>query len=275
MGRLLAYLQRKSFLLLFIALQIFALSQIVRSQSFQRSNYLKTSGKWVGWYWKQKADAREYFYLRHQNRLLQQENVVLRNTQHSGVIKECPETGEKRDTLLRQVYTYLEARAVHHTIHLRNNYIIINKGKIHGIEKGMAVISPQGVVGIIKESGNRYSLAISVLHKNFSIAARPKKNHHFGTLTWNGSNYRRAQLINMPKQTPLRNGDTIVTDVKSMIFPEDIPIGIIKSYQVNPENDFFDVNLELLVDFSKLNEVYIIDQLHKSQIEELINKSKL
>ena len=275
MGRLLAYLQKKSFLLLFIALQIFALSQIVKSQSFQRSNFLKTTGKWVGWYWQQRADIVEYLYLKEQNRLLQQENVVLRNAERSGLIQECPPTGKEKDTLLQQVYTYIEARAIHHSIHLRSNYIIINKGKVHGIEKGMGVISPQGVVGIIKESGDRYSLAISVLHKNFTIAARPKKNNHFGTLTWNGNNYRSAQLNNLPKQTPLRNGDTIVTDVKSLIFPENIPVGIIKSYKINPENDFFDANLELSVDFSKLNEVYIVNQLHKKQIEDLINKSKL
>lgn len=258
--------------MLFLALQIFAIDQIIRSQSFQKSTFIKTTSKWVGWYWKQKSEAKEYLSLKEQNRILQQENAVLRNVHQSGLVKECPESGELRDSLLKQVYTYLEARVVHNSIHMRNNNLIINKGSVHGIKNGMGIISPEGVVGIVKEVGDRYSLAISVLHKNFNIVARPKNSNHFGTLSWNGNNYRYAQVLNMPKQTPIKHGDTLVTDLKSSIFPEGIPVGNVKSYKINPEVDFFDVQIELAVDFSKLNEVYVVDNLHKEKLEELKSK---
>jgi rod shape-determining protein MreC len=58
--------------------------------------------------------------------------------------------------------------------------------------------------------------------------AKIKKSNHFGSLIWNGKSTGFVQLIDVPRLASVRKGDTIVTGMQSVIFPENINIGTIE-----------------------------------------------
>ncbi|GCD79419.1 rod shape-determining protein MreC [Schleiferia thermophila] len=277
MNKVWSFLIKNAYLILFILIQGFCLSLTIRHNVYQNYVWFTSSTYAVGTIHDRISAAYEYLSLKQQNQVLQTENAVLRTALEEFRNSFIYESGRIEDTLLKQVYTYQEARVIHSTIHLQNNYLVIDKGEIHGLKPGMAVISPIGVAGIIKDVGSRYSTALSVIHSKFSISARPANAKNFGSLIWNGKNYRYAQLIDLPRQTRIRNGDTVVTDVRSLIFPEGIGVGIIKSYRTREPGDFIEAQIELFTDFSSIHQVYVIDFIDKKAIEDLkllINEGK-
>ncbi len=277
MNKIWIFLEKNSFVLFFLILQGVAIARVIRHNYFQQYIWLSASTYVVGSIHEKINDLKEYLSLRHQNNVLQAENAVLRQIITNEVTRFESKRGLINDSLLRQIYTFQEAKVVYSTYSFRNNLMIINRGSIHGVKPGMAVITPQGVAGITKDVDTHFSTALTILHSKFSISCRPSGSFNFGSLIWNGNNYRYAQLIDLPRQTRIRNGDTIVTDVRSLIFPEGIPVGIIKSYRTRELGDFIEAQIELFTDFSSIHQVYIIDYLEKKAIENLkllINENK-
>ncbi|WP_457831792.1 rod shape-determining protein MreC, partial [Staphylococcus aureus] len=69
------------------------------------------------------------------------------------------------DTLGRyRKYTYLPASVVGNTYTLQNNYLILERGSTQGVKKGMSVLGPNGIVGIVVEVTDNYSKVMSLLH---------------------------------------------------------------------------------------------------------------
>ena len=73
---------------------------------------------------------------------------------------------------------------INNSINQRNNHFTIDKGINDGIRKGMGVISPHGIAGIIDQVGKEYSTAISILHSAHRISASIRRNQFFGSLVW-------------------------------------------------------------------------------------------
>jgi rod shape-determining protein MreC len=67
-------------------------------------------------------------------------------------------------------------------------------------------------------------------------------------------------------------GDTIVTSGYSSIFPENIPIGSIKSFKLNDTKDLFVIDVKLFNDMTNLRHVHIIENLDIKEIENLSNE---
>ena len=63
----------------------------------------------------------------------------------------------------------------------------------------MAVTSYDGVAGVIVGCSENYSVAMSLLNLDFRLSARIKSNGYFGSLTWDGRDYRHAVLSEIPQ----------------------------------------------------------------------------
>jgi len=72
----------------------------------------------------------------------------------------------------------------------------------------------------------------------------------------------------------LLQGDTIITGGMSSIFPENIPIGTIKKYDLNASKSFYNIDVALFNDMANLKNIYVIDNVDKSQILELQAKTE-
>ena len=97
----------------------------------------------------------------------------------------------------------------------------------------MGVITGKGVVGIVKDVSEHYCSVMSLLHKDFSVSARFRKNAYFGPLTWNGENSLNATLSDIPKHVALVKGDTLETNSSSQLYPEGVLIGSVDEIKLD------------------------------------------
>ena len=101
-----------------------------------------------------------------------------------------------------------------------------------------------------------------------------KKSNHFGTLEWNGKNHMLVQLHDIQDLVKLVKGDTVVTSGYSSVFPENIPIGRIESFELNDTKDLYIINVVLFNDMTNLMHVHIIENLDLEQLKTLKVKNE-
>lgn len=268
MQQIISFILRNRYLLLFLLLEIIALMFVFQSHSYHKSKIISSSNTIIGSFYKQSNTIKDYFSLADENQKLAEENAYLRNLLTVKNVSLDSLILQVNDTIYQQEYSYIVAKVINNNYSNRNNYLTINKGLKHGIYKDMGVILPNGVLGVIRDVSANFATIISILHEHSKINVGVKNSNHFGTLVWNGKTYEEAQLLDFPRRASLKVGDTIVTGGKSVLFPEGIPIGVIKNF--NLRNNYYDnINISLFADLSNVGFVYIVNNINKKEIEKL------
>ena len=270
MQQLIYFFQKFKYFLFFLLLQFIALTLIFNNLNFQNSKYVNSANALTGGLYRKVSDMSDYFSLKATNTQLIEENTLLRN-----FLNQKTNTSFKVDSIVidtvkyYQKYTYTSAKIINNSYSKAFNFLTINKGTIAGLSKEMAVVNGKGIIGFTDNLSPNYGRIQSILNKNTKINAR-LKNGYFGTLQWNGLDYNTVQLIDIPRQAPVKIGDTIETGGKSAIFPEGILIG--KVIEINNDNAVDNViNVKLFNDMSVIGPVYVIKNLQKVEIKRLEN----
>ena len=249
MYNLLRFIKINQFFLLFIIIEGFSIFLLINNNRYHASKAIKISTEYTGYIHNYISLCTEYLSLKHINNHLSEENAKLNSLlqQETILIDSAIVNTDK--------YTYLSAKVINNSINKRNNFFTLNKGSKHGIKEGMGVITQNGVIGIIHSISESFSIGLSLLHKKSSVSIKLKKNNHNGILKWPGFDYRSVSIKNFPNHIPISIGDTISTNSHSIIFPENINIGTIESFEKNQEDGFFNTTISLFEDFNQLNYV--------------------
>lgn len=214
--------------------------------------------------------VREYFSLRDINIELADENALLRTKlEQRNQSFYSLEVQEIKDPALINRYEYVGAKVINNTTSFFKNYITINKGKDAGIEPGMAAISSAGAVGKVKSVSDHYSVLISLLNVDEHVSSIIKRTQNFGTVQWDGSEARFANLLYIPRHVTPIAGDSVVTSGYNAVFPEGILVGIIREVNLKEEAPFHDIKIELAQDFYKLSFVEIVKSNLKKEKDSL------
>ncbi len=263
MRTLLRFIQKYSNLLLFLLLEIVAISLILQGESYQRSKIVNLNRQITGYAYDRIDGAREYFSLKQVNQQMADENMELRNKLE---LLSLQMDSAIVITELRKPYRYffVPSRIVHNSVYDQYNYITLDKGKKDGVFRDMGVISDQGLVGIVLESSNNFSSVIPILNRDFRLSVKIKSNDYAGILQWEGGSPLYAILTEIPFHVDVTEGDTIVTSGFSSIFPEGIEIGWIDSFQLEKGN-FYDINIRLSTDFQRLFHVNVIRNVRQEE----------
>ncbi|MDR1814380.1 MAG: rod shape-determining protein MreC [Tannerella sp.] len=174
------------------------------------------------------------------------------------------------DSLLK--YDYITANVVNNSTIYMTNYITVNKGYKDGIRPDMGVVSPDGVVGIVKTVNKNYSVVISLLNVKLKMSCKVKNTNYFGSLSWKGGNVQYAYLEELPTHSVFQIGDTIVTSGYSAVFPPGIMVGVLESYDKQHDDNFFSLKVKLATDFQSLTSLCIIG--NKNQNEQLTTEKE-
>ena len=241
----------------------------IQNNSFQRASFINSSNEISGNIYNWTNYISEYLSVKGENEKLAKENIELRKLLKSNYISNVSTIKIVNDSIYKQKYDFFLAKVINNSVIRQNNYLTLNKGYNQGVRKDMAVINPQGIVGIIKDVSTNFSIVIPAININAHISAKIKKWGCFGTLSWDGKDYRKAQLNEIPFHIKLVKGDTLVTSGYSSMFPEGIMVGTISDYDLNDGKDFYNINVNLSTDFMSLNNVYVISYLYKNEQEKL------
>lgn len=257
---------------MFLLLQGVSVTLLIQNNSFQKAAVMGTSNKITGQVYEAYSNLSDYFILGETNRILAEENARLRLMDSTSFYDTGFSLINLNDSNSKQQYQYISARIINNSVDRVNNYITLNKGSLQGVLPEMAVISSNGVVGIVKDVSEHYSTVISLLHSSTKISSKILKNDYFGSTVWDGSSPEQAKLLDIPSHAPLSVGDSIVTSTYSGIFPRNILIGTVSALG-NSGESFRDIHLKLSTNFRSLSYVYVVRNLHKSEIDTLQAKN--
>ena len=261
MNNLLLFVIRYSAFLLFVLLEIVALTLIVRYNDNQRAIFLNSSAVFSGRLYKLADKAYDYSYLQVIADSLAKENAQLKTELFNleRTFQHISGTDEPLDSCILEPYRIIDARVINNSINQRNNHITVDRGSRDGIRKGMGVISPHGIAGIIDQVGDKYATAISILHSAARISASIKRNNYFGSLVWRELNPAYMILEAIPRQADILVGDTIVTSGYSFIYPRGIFIGTVNRFWTEGGSNYYTIEVKLHEDISRLDRVYVVD----------------
>ncbi len=247
---------------LFLFLEVIAFSMLFNSNNYQSASFFNSSNKISGKIFSISSDVESFINLSIVNDSLSIENARLKNQVLSERYSNKINTGVYTDTSMSfQQYTYIQAKVINNTILKRNNYLTLNRGRIHGIRKNMGVICGDGIVGIVKDVSDHYCSVISFLHKDSRISAQLNSSKDFGSLVWDGLNPKIASLRDIPTHVKVKIGDSITTTGFSSIFPENVMVGKVNSVSQKNGDNFFEVSVNLSTNFSTLRYVYVVSDI--------------
>ena len=250
-------LWRNNFTLFFLLLQAICIYLLIRNSRFQQASVLNATNKVVTTTMEGVNYVREYIHLRDNNNALAEENARLRGMLKEAYYSEDSVTVFVNDTIGFQQYSYLPAHVINNSIHHRNNFITLDKGSSEGVQPDQAVITTNGVVGIVNHVSEHYCTVMSLLHKDIKVSAMIQHSAFYGSLVWDGENPDYVYLNEIDKTVPVHKGDTIETTAFSKIFPSGILIGKVDEAKIEPGSPFYKIRIRLSMSFRNLSHVYI------------------
>jgi rod shape-determining protein MreC len=267
MRSLLRFVAKYHVLLLFLVLEIISFSLIFNYNNIQRVKYLNTSNRVTGTVYESFNRVVNYFKLAAINEELALENSRLKS-RISNYMQNFPRFPEsiRNDDSISGKYTIRPAIVINNSVAKQYNYITLDKGTRDGIKPDQGIISDQGIIGVVSFTSENYSTGISLLNRRFFVSGKLKNNDFFGSVQWDGTNYRYASLLDIPSHAEVEVGDTVVTRGSSVYFPEGIMIGTVESFDVVQGESFFTIRLKLAVDFKTITYVEVVENNDKQEI---------
>jgi rod shape-determining protein MreC len=276
MLRLWYFLVRNYSFLLFLAIEVYTISLLMRENPYQNSIFFNSTQNVTGSYFEVIADLKNYFNLSQNNDSLIQENAELLK-ELNNLKLAMSQSNLNADTNFRVLgvpewYHFIPAKVVNNTITKQNNFITINKGAKDGIKPEMGVISTNGIVGIVQSTSENYSVVLSLLNNNVRISAKSARTNDFGSLVWDGESTTLADLLDIPNHAVVEVGDTIETTSFSSIFPEGVLIGVVQETVINPGDNFYSIKVLLSTPFQNLQNVYVVENKFIEEKKDLETK---
>jgi len=248
---------------------------------YHHAVYSKTANEITGNINKRYNSVQYYFQLKRTNDSLVKANEALYNRLREDF--EIPDTVNKAaiDTMnfdsthKTRKYLYMEAKVIHNSVNLLNNYIELHRGKLQGVEPDMGVIGlNNAVVGTVIDVSNNYAVVMSLLHEQSNLSARLKRGGETGIVSYDGKTPGILYLKDITKSAKIHAGDTVVTSGFSDKFPGGLPVGYVKDIINDKSSSTYTVRVTPAADFEKLQFVYIINNLQKEEPEKLLEKVK-
>ncbi|MCB0734990.1 MAG: rod shape-determining protein MreC [Flavobacteriales bacterium] len=269
MQNLLQFLRNNFHIFLFLVLQIVSLTALFRYNTYHQSIYFNTAssvnGSVLGW----RNDVTSYFNLRAQNEALRKENITLRTAGTENFLFFSSDTFlfKNREGMVQ--FSYIPAKVINNNTAKPKNYFTINRGTDHGIKPGMGVIAPTGVVGVTTECSRHFSVAMSILNRDFKLTPKINKQVHYGNVNWNGNDPRYVQINRINDYYDILDGQEVATTSYAHYFPTDIPIGRVHKVEKAGDGKYLNIDVELSTDMSQLSTVYVIKNMYKSELDSL------
>ena len=254
------------FLLLF-ALSIFF---TIQTHSFHKSRFISSANSVTGGVYSWANDFQTYMHLDEYNQRLLEENKELRNI-ITNLNDTVPVENYIDTSSFSGDYYFRSARVINNNYSKVDNYLTLNKGTNDGLKEEYGVVTSKGIIGIVDRTTPNFSRVVSILNSLSRINAQLNKTNHFGSLIWDGKDPNIVQLIDVPRQAPVKKGDTIITGGRSLIFPKGLPIGTVKDFELDRSESYYTINIKLFNDMTNIGYVYVIENVNKEELQALEN----
>ncbi len=169
------------------------------------------------------ADA-ENRRLRDEVGRLKMDNIFLRN--------ELSQADRARALQLFQAHTQsktLAASIIGAGSASGSKVVYVDRGSVEGVQSGMAVVTPDGIVGKVIASYPTASEVLLVTDPDFAAGVVSQKNQSHGTLKGQGNGPCKVDYVAIEDKVEV--GEWFYTSGDDRIFPRGFPVGVVTSVQ--------------------------------------------
>jgi rod shape-determining protein MreC len=118
--------------------------------------------------------------------------------------------------------------------------VFADRGSTAGVQRGMAVVTPDGIVGTVIESYPTASEILLITDPDFAAGVVSQKTGVRGTLKGQGTPLCRVDYV--PFEEKVEVGDWFYTSGDDRVFPRGLPVGVVKA--VHPGQPFKEILVE-------------------------------
>jgi len=224
---------------------------------FERAIHSSRLG--VSGLWNEYVDLRS---TRDKNKELQQTVDRLRLEQ--AMLREDALQGQRLQGLLKfqesYIYKTTPAQVIGTSGSSQNHVLWIDKGSADGLARDNAVITPDGIVGKVREVFE-HSAQVLVINDQTSGAGVILETTRIRGIQ-RGNAFGQPQVINILADQRIQPGEHVLTAGGDQIFPRGLPVGVVERVLRDPDRgSFIDVVVKPAANLEHLDEVLVITSL--------------
>lgn len=200
---------------------------------------------------------------------LQAENEALRGqierlTEENNQLEEYRQQNLRLRQLLRlekmlgSQFELEAAEVIARDIKNWNQSLTINKGSRHGLKKGMAVITHQGLVGRISAVSENTAEVLLILDRQGAVAGLLQASRFPGVVEGTTDDSGLLQMIHLPYDAPVRENQVVVTSGLGQVIPKGLRIGYVVGIKPEPNGLMKRALIKPFADLDRLEEVMVV-----------------
>lgn len=197
-------------------------------------------------------------FIRKENRLLRAK--LMEEARENGLRMEAAREAERLRELLsfRAAHpgTLCACRVVRELGIRMGGGIVLGKGSESGIERNMTVISPEGLVGRVIKVAPDVCLVKRLIDPGYRVSARALRTRAAGILGTQTAGRTIMEWVSPDARLVV--GDTVITSGLGSVTPKGILLGTVASIREEAEKFSLSLQVEPIVDFDRLEEVFVI-----------------
>jgi rod shape-determining protein MreC len=216
------------------------------------------SGSGVRSLWSNYLDLR---HVRQQNQELTER--VRRLQLEQATLLEDARQGQRLQTLLafkeHYIYSTVPAQVIGTSGTDQSRILYIDKGSRDGLKPDMAVITPDGIVGKLKDVFANTSQVLVISDQTSGAGVVLESTRLRGVLR--GNALGQPQIINMLPDERVKPGERVVTSGGDQIYPRGLPVGVVDQVVPDTSNPpFMDILIKPAANLGHLEELLVITQ---------------
>lgn len=158
-------------------------------------------------------------------------------------------------------YSAVAASVIAYSSNNRYDTIQISKGSLAGVAVGNAVITPDGVVGKVTETGPTWSIVSTILNPDNAMGVKVSRTGDVAVVEGDSEIYKEnyCKMTFIDKGSNLIVGDLLETSGSGGIYPAGLSVGAVREVNSDAMGNLNYATIEPLVDFNKLYELLVIN----------------
>jgi rod shape-determining protein MreC len=213
----------------------------------------------VRYVWSDYFDLRD---VRLQNQQLQKTIDRLRLEQAQ--LLEDARQGQRLQGLLgfqeKYIYSTVAAQDIGSSGISQSHVFYIDKGTKDGIKPDMAVITPAGIVGKVRDAFPHSAQVLAINDQSSGAGVILETTRIRGILR--GNLYGQLMIVGILADERIKPGEPVLTAGGDLIFPRGLPVGVVEKVVRDPDRDaFIDVMVKPAAQLDQLDEVLVITSI--------------
>ena len=182
--------------------------------------------------------------------------------EQAGLLEDARQ-GQRLQSLLafkeHYIYSTVPAQVIGTAGTDQSRILYIDKGAKDGLKPDMAVITPDGIVGKLKDVFAHTSQVLVISDQTSGAGVLLESTRLRGVLR--GNALGQPQIINMLPDERVKPGERVITSGGDQIYPRGLPVGVVDKVVADTQNPpYIDIVIKPAANLGHLEELLVITQ---------------